>query len=74
MNLRQPREVTLMDSVASLRRDHGDSIADAAIAAVTAAVEFIRQDGHGNIQIAVKDHRVAPKVRFEHYVDVERDK
>ena len=64
------QERALMSSVARLRESHGDVAASAAMATLVKCLEFIRQQGHGNITISVKDHRVARKLRLEHYVDL----
>lgn len=67
---RRSTEVELARSLATLRARHGDDVAQCAIAALVECLAFIEASGHGNITLAVKDHRVGGKVRFEYYRDL----
>ena len=67
---RDNRERALMDAVLAFRSSHGDELADRAVAVLLECITFIRQGGHGNVTLAVKNHRVAPQVRIEYFKEI----
>lgn len=59
----------LVAGLTRLRNAHGIDAADAAVAALLECLKFVVGSGHGNISLAVRDHHVSRRVRFEYFTD-----
>lgn len=63
------QERRLIAGLSRLRSAHGLDAADDAVAALLECLKFVSESGHGNISLAVRDHRISRRVRFEYFTN-----
>jgi len=69
MDYSHEQDRRLLAGLASLRNSHGLDAADDAVAALVECLKFVSGSGRGNVTLAVRDHHVSRRVRFEYFTD-----
>jgi hypothetical protein len=59
----------LIEALVRLRSAHGLDAADDAVATLIECLKFVSESGHGNISLAVRDHHISRRVRFEYFTN-----